>query len=62
VVGTVQFTVAEPDPQVQVSVNVDVVLMLGRVWVPDAAFVPDQAPLAAQLDATGEVDQVSTGT
>src|SRR5690349_19570955 len=35
--------------------------MVASVWVPEAAFVPDQPPLAVQLCATGLVDQVSTG-
>ena len=36
-------------------------LIAASVWVPEAAFVPDQPPLAVQLCATGLVDQVSTG-
>ena len=36
--------------------------MLESVWVPEAALVPDQPPLAVQLVATGLVDQVRTGT
>ena len=32
-----------------------------NVWVPDAALVPDQPPLAVQLAAAGVVDQVSFG-
>jgi hypothetical protein len=36
--------------------------MAGRVTVPETALVPDQPPLARQLDATGVVDHVSTGT
>ena len=35
--------------------------MVASVSVPEANFVPLQAPLAVQLVATGEVDQVSTG-
>src|SRR5690348_2348172 len=35
--------------------------MVESVCVPEAAFVPDQPPLAVQLWATGLVDQVRTG-
>jgi hypothetical protein len=53
--------VAVPLPQAQVSVYDLLELMVGSVSLPEANFVPVQPPLAAQLEATGEVDQVSTG-
>jgi hypothetical protein len=36
-------------------------LIVVCVWLPEAALVPDQPPLARQLVATGLVDQVRTG-
>jgi hypothetical protein len=60
--GATQRTVAVPLlPQVQVSVKERLEVMLGNVCVPEAAFVPDHPPLAAQLAAVGLVDHVRTG-
>src|SRR6185436_11449800 len=61
VVGAVQFTVALPPPHEQVSVYDLLAVIVGSVSLPEANLVPLHAPLAVQLDATGEVDQVSTG-
>src|SRR5215510_9886357 len=60
-VGAVQFSVALPLPQVQVNVYDLLAVMVASVSLPEANLVPLHAPLAVQLDATGDVDQVSTG-
>src|SRR5262245_17658470 len=60
-VGRVQLTVAVPPPQLQVIVYEVLAVIVGSVSVPDANLLPLQPPLAAQLVATGDVDQVSTG-
>jgi hypothetical protein len=61
-VGGVQLTVAAPFRQVQVSEYEVLVVIAGSVSLPDANLVPPQPPRAVQLEATGDVDQVSTGT
>lgn len=61
-VGAVQLTVAEPVPQLQVSTYDLLLVIVASVWLPDASFVPLQAPLAVQDEATGDVDHVKTGT
>jgi len=60
-VGATQETRAVPAPQEQVSVEFVLALIAASVWLPAAALVPDQPPLARQLVAVGFVDQVSTG-
>src|SRR4051812_19289973 len=52
---------AVPLPQAQVSVYDLLAVMVATVSLPEANLVPLQAPLAVQLEATGVVDQVSTG-
>ena len=61
-VGFVQVRLTEPLFQVHVSVYDWFVVIAARVSLPEANFVPLQAPPATQLEATGVVDQVSTGT
>jgi hypothetical protein len=46
---------------VQVIEYVVDLVIFAAVSLPEANFVPLQPPLAEQLEATGEVDQVSTG-
>ena len=60
-VGAVQVSAAVPLPQVQVSVYDLLDEMVASVSLPEANLVPLQPPLATQLDATGDVDHVSTG-
>jgi hypothetical protein len=62
VVGAVQDTVAEPPPQLQVSVYDWLDVIAASVSLPEANLVPLHPPLARQLVATGVVDQVNTGT
>jgi len=59
--GATQLSVADPLPQAHISVHDLLAVIEANVSVPEANLVPLQAPLAVQLEATGVVDQVSTG-